>query len=42
MKRWFSFGSLRFRLTVAFLLVSVPPMLITALLAAQLLSSAFD
>lgn len=42
MKRWFSFGTLRFRLTVAFLLVSVPPMLITALLAAQLLSSAFD
>ena len=42
MKLWFSFGTLRIRLTVAFLLVSVPPMLITALLAAQLLSSAFD
>ena len=42
MKRWFPFGTLRIRLTVAFLLVSVPPMLITALLAAQLLSSAFD
>jgi two-component system sensor histidine kinase HydH len=41
-KNWFSIGTLRFRLTIAFLLVSVPPMLITALLAAQLLGQAFD
>ena len=35
-------GSLRLRLTIAFLLVSIPSMLAAALIAAQLLSSAFD
>jgi signal transduction histidine kinase len=35
-------GSLRVRLTLAFLLVSIPSMLAAALIAAQLLSSAFD
>jgi two-component system sensor histidine kinase HydH len=42
MKRWLSLGSMRLRLTIAFLLVSVPPMLAAALIAAQLLSNAFD
>ena len=35
-------GSLRVRLTIAFLLVSIPSMLAAALIAAQLLSNAFD
>ena len=35
-------GSLRLRLTIAFLLVSIPSMLAAALIAAQLLSAAFD
>ena len=35
-------GSLRVRLTLAFLLVSIPSMLAAALIAAQLLSNAFD
>ena len=40
---WFPrLGSLRLRLTIAFLLVSIPSMLAAALIAAQLLSSAFD
>ena len=35
-------GSLRLRLTIAFLVVSIPSMLAAALIAAQLLSNAFD